>query len=205
VKYRGGAGARNWAYDFAATTARADGGRPRSPARVEIRYPRGIRFNGLLFRACPEARRARCPPATRVGKGTATFDGRPDAAAAVPATVDVFNGGRTAGKPSLVYVFHPEGYNIGLTFTGVFVRNEPSGPFGHVKVIDISGFGPNPPLTLTALNLRMTARLSPARNRRRMRPLFEMTAPCTEPWTTEWRNVYPDGSSLAATATTPCP
>jgi hypothetical protein len=172
---------------------------------TRLRFQRGFRFNGPLFRRCSPsaAEPADCPSRSRVGRGDVVVDARPAAAAPMRLGLLVYNTRPRRGNTRFLFFAQANGTVVSKLFAEVVT--DPTGPYREALVLDLG-----PPdqqafaireINLRTLNRRVRTRVN---GRSVRRYLLEAPRRCRGSWRTADAVDYANGESLVAADTSPC-
>jgi hypothetical protein len=172
---------------------------------TRLRFHRGFRFNGRLFRMCsPDAAEpADCPSRSRVGRGDIVVDARPAVAAPIRLELLVYNTRPRRGKTRFVFFTQANGTVVSRLFAEVVT--DPTGPYRETLVLDLG-----PPegqgFAIREINLRTINRSVWTRVGGRSVRRFLLEAPrrCRGWWKTADAVDYANGESLVAGDASPC-
>jgi hypothetical protein len=180
-----------------------EGGPPRTERWAIIRLTRGMRVNSGLFARCPLPQRAeelgndRCPPASRLGGGTAEVQ---VADSYYPARVTLYNGERRNGRPTLIFrgVIAAGGGEVRSEYN-FEIRGARTRP--RLVTIMAAEDAQPPAFALSQIDIRI-GRTTTARGVRR--GYMEAPRRCNGLWHFSTTTGWDDGTTMTSRDSTPC-
>jgi hypothetical protein len=172
---------------------------------IEIRAPRGFRFNYRAFPACRfqvifRRGTTACPHDSLIGSGTTVIDGRPLYPDFIRiGKVALFNSRGPSGHPLL----YGEAKAFGTSFLAAVRIKPPTGGFGPTFVMESSPDVSGQPSVLLNLVLHLEFRQIVSRGHRRV-SLWESPTACHDHWLVELVGTTYAGQRRVATDRIPC-